>query len=491
MKIPTIKHSCTLLVACLGGTLFYHQTIAGGIVTDGTLGTPTAISSTLPGSFTIPQSLGQTSADGSSLFHSFTDFNVHLNQTVLLENSSALQRIIMRVTGNSASEINGSLGLQNMQLSNLKDVFLINPKGVIMGGNASINVPGVFHYSNLEILQFSDGSFFSTIDIKGSTLSSAPVSAFGFIEPISKQLNTIPYDPTQELTGGAGIKTFFINHIPKPTPTGIAQPAPITTIQPAPTGITQPIPIDTVLQPPSTGISHPVPVDNVLQLPLTETIQAPQTPKEVFIQTRIEEAAKIVNNKTPEPLVNGFISDTKISPIMVKQDMTNKQNNFIPNNSFTNPSVLFTGDSLIKPNTLIKTNTVSTTNNFTPASIFTESEPPTANLVLKNIATTITDSPQSVVVTKTTDVGKQIIAVNVTGHRQRLILPVEFYPCSLHNSLTRVGKGGIPANEALLGFVPPAFANVSKFVQSVAPLSTTVISSSTLQQGVQFPCVAY
>lgn len=456
MKIATIKRPRVLLVACLSGTLFYHQALAVGIVTDGTLGTPTTISSTLPGSFTIPQSLGQTSADGSSLFQSFTDFNVHLNQTVLLENSSALQRIIMRVTGNSPSEINGGLGLQNMQLSNLKDVFLINPNGVIMGGNASINVPGVFHYSNFEMLQFSDGSFFSAVDTKGSTLSSAPITAFGFIEPISRQLNTIPYDPTQELTGSAGIKTFFIKHLQASPSTGTTQPAPTNTTQPVPTGTNQPL----------------------------------QTNKEVFIQARIEEATKIVNNKAPEPLVNGFISDTKISPIVVKQDMANKQNNFIPNNSFTNSSVIFTGDSLIKPSTLLKTNTVSTTDNFTPTRIFTESKPPTAKLVVKNIAT-ITESPQSAMVTKTTDVGKQIIAVNVMENRQRLILPVEFYPCSLHNSLTRVGKGGIPTNEALLGFVPPAFANASKSVQSAAPLNATLISSSTLQQGVRFPCVAY
>lgn len=481
MKIPTIKHSSAFLVACLGGTLFYHQTIAGGIVTDGSLGTPTAISSTLPGSFTIPQSLGQTSADGSSLFHSFTDFNVHLNQTVLLENANALQRIIMRVTGSTPSEINGNLGLQNGQITSLKNVFLINPNGVIMGGNASINVSGVFHYSNLPMIQFSDGRFFSTVDTQGSSLSSAPIAAFGFIDPISNQLNTIPYDPINNAAGSIGTKTFFINHLQASPSTNPTQPIPT---QPAPTDAPQPVPVDTTLQP------TPSPMNTSQSAP-TGTNQAPQSNKEVFIQARIEEATKIVNNKEPQTLINGFISDTKISLIMVKQDMANKQNNFIPNNSFTNPSVLFAGDSLIKPNTLLKTNTVSTADNFTPASLFTESEPPTANPVLKNIIAT--KSPQSVVATKTADVGKQIIAVNVTENRQRLILPVEFYPCSLHNSLTRVGKGGIPANEALLGFVPPAFANASdaNVTQSITPLNSTLISSSTLQQGVRFPCVAY
>jgi len=477
MKMQTIKHLSALLVACLSGTLFYHQAVAVGIVTDGTLGTPTPISSTLPGSFTVPQALGKTSADGSSLFHSFTDFNVHLNQTVLLENSSALQRIIMRVTGNNPSEINGRLGLlQNTQLSNLKDVFLINPKGVIMGGNASINVSGVFHYSNVDRIQFSDGRFFSASDTQGSSLSSAPVSAFGFIEAMGRQLHTAPFDPINNTNGGSGTTSYYINHL-QVSPTGTTEPAPIDNpLQPNPITPPQPVPIDTALQ--------PIPINPIQSAP-TGTSQPAQTKKEMFIQTRIEEAAKIVNNKAPEPLVNGFISGTKIEPIVVKQDVANK-NNFIPTN-ISNPAVIFARNSPIKASTLTKTNTVSTTDDFTPTRIFTESEPP-ANLALKNTATAITESPQSAVATKIADASQQTITVNVAENRQRLILPVEFYPCSLHNSLTRVGKGGIPANEALLGFVPPA---VAKSVQSIVPLKTALISASTLQQGVHFPCVAY
>jgi large exoprotein involved in heme utilization and adhesion len=59
--------------------------------------------------------------------------------------------------------------------------FLINPNGLVLGPNASFNVGGSLNLSTADYLRLTDGAKFFASLAKQSTLSSAPVTAFGFL----------------------------------------------------------------------------------------------------------------------------------------------------------------------------------------------------------------------------------------------------------------------------------------------------------------------
>ncbi|MDD2759363.1 MAG: filamentous hemagglutinin N-terminal domain-containing protein [Methylomonas sp.] len=147
--------------------------LADGIATDGSMGVAQALS----GSYIeIPQNLGTTV--GSNLFHSFSTFNIATGQTVDFTGSDALQNVISRVTGPAPSEIDGSL---RSSIPNA-DFYFINPHGVSFGPNASFDVPGSFHVSTADKIDFQNnsGTFYADIS-QNSTLSSEPPAAFGFL----------------------------------------------------------------------------------------------------------------------------------------------------------------------------------------------------------------------------------------------------------------------------------------------------------------------
>ncbi|TBR61297.1 hypothetical protein B4U84_10925 [Westiellopsis prolifica IICB1] len=79
----------------------------------------------------------------SNLFHSFQDFNVDAGRGVYFSNPAGIANILTRVTGGNRSSIQGVLGV----LGNA-NLFLINPRGISFGPNASLDLRG--------------GSFFGT-----------------------------------------------------------------------------------------------------------------------------------------------------------------------------------------------------------------------------------------------------------------------------------------------------------------------------------------
>jgi filamentous hemagglutinin family protein len=160
----------------LGAFLPIRSTLAaGGIVADGTVGPRQALGGT---SVTIPQSTGSTV--GKNLFHSFSEFNVNRGQTVTFTENvpSTLDNVISRVTGNSSSDINGTLQSTPGGQANF---YLINPHGVIFGKNAKVDVPGTFHVSTADELRFKDKSAFNATQPSASSLSAASPDAFGFL----------------------------------------------------------------------------------------------------------------------------------------------------------------------------------------------------------------------------------------------------------------------------------------------------------------------
>jgi filamentous hemagglutinin family protein len=87
---------------------------------------------------------------GQNLFHSFTDFSIPTGGAANFINSQQTQSIITRVTGNSFSDINGTLN------TNGANFLLINPKGVVFGTNARLNVGKAFVTSTASGVDFVD-----------------------------------------------------------------------------------------------------------------------------------------------------------------------------------------------------------------------------------------------------------------------------------------------------------------------------------------------
>jgi filamentous hemagglutinin family protein len=101
---------------------------------------------------------------GRNLFHSFSEFQINLGEKVYFQSPAAIENIIGRVTGKTASRIDGTLGV----LGNA-NLFLINPQGITFGRNARLDISGSFFAGTSEQLLFNDGTLFST-DLEQPTL---------------------------------------------------------------------------------------------------------------------------------------------------------------------------------------------------------------------------------------------------------------------------------------------------------------------------------
>jgi filamentous hemagglutinin family protein len=148
---------------------------AAQIRTDGTLGAP-AVALAGP-NFLIAESLGRLS--GSNLFHSFLTFSVGAGESATFATSTpGLANVVSRVTGGSASQINGLVRLASSDAA--PNFFFVNPAGVVFGQGAQISVPAAFHVGTADYVKFPDGNFYAD-PARTSTLSAAAPEAFGFL----------------------------------------------------------------------------------------------------------------------------------------------------------------------------------------------------------------------------------------------------------------------------------------------------------------------
>jgi filamentous hemagglutinin family protein len=136
--------------------------------------------STLPSNSTVTREGNTFNITGgtqvlSNLFHSFSEFSVPNGGTAIFNNALDIQNIISRVTGGSASNIDGLI-----RTSGTANLFLINPNGIIFGRNASLDVKGSFAATTANALQFGNQGFFSTKNTNTPELLTVNPSAFLF-----------------------------------------------------------------------------------------------------------------------------------------------------------------------------------------------------------------------------------------------------------------------------------------------------------------------
>jgi len=102
---------------------------------------------------------------GSSLFHSFGEFNISEGRGGYFGNPSGITNIFSRVTGGNPSNILGTLGVLGSA-----NLFLINPKGIVFGPNARLDVRGSFLASTADSIAFNNGVEFSSANPQGTPL---------------------------------------------------------------------------------------------------------------------------------------------------------------------------------------------------------------------------------------------------------------------------------------------------------------------------------
>jgi filamentous hemagglutinin family protein len=149
-KLRLIWGTCfwTVLV-CLGG-----QRCLAQISSDGTLPQPTQVNSADRQNFVVTEG----SQRGANLFHSFREFSIPAQGSVLFVLPAATRNLIGRVTGNLPSTLEGS-----WKTTGSVNVFFLNPNGIFFGPQARLDVGGSFLASTAQSLQFADGQVFSAI----------------------------------------------------------------------------------------------------------------------------------------------------------------------------------------------------------------------------------------------------------------------------------------------------------------------------------------
>lgn len=162
----------TKIATLLQLLLITAQPLYAGVTLDGTLG----VSGSITGpNYAITSDLGKQS--GTNLFHSFSTFDLIKGDIATFSGPTNISNIISRVTGGSASSIDGTL---KSTISGA-NMYFLNPAGIIFGPNASLDLSGSFHVSTADYLKLGTDGRFDVAAPANSVLTTSPPSAFGFV----------------------------------------------------------------------------------------------------------------------------------------------------------------------------------------------------------------------------------------------------------------------------------------------------------------------
>ncbi|MBD2207423.1 filamentous hemagglutinin N-terminal domain-containing protein [Calothrix sp. FACHB-1219] len=156
--------------------IFFNKTVKAQIIPDNTLGVEAS-------RLTPNVLINGVNADkidggaqrGINLFHSFSEFNINNGQRIYFANPSGIENILTRVTGNSAANIFGILGVDGNA-----NLFLINPNGILFGENARLDVRGSFVATTANAVQFGEQGFFQATNPEPPPLLTIQPSALFF-----------------------------------------------------------------------------------------------------------------------------------------------------------------------------------------------------------------------------------------------------------------------------------------------------------------------
>jgi filamentous hemagglutinin family protein len=142
----------SLSLAFIGGFFFvdsdrpaWGQTLANPLIPDGTTST------VLVDLGSQNWAIRAGTVAGSNLFHSFGSFNIEKGHSVTFESAPNIANIFARVTGNSTRDTDI---LGTLRVAGNANFFLINPRGILFGKDAVLDMRGAFTGSTAAILDF-------------------------------------------------------------------------------------------------------------------------------------------------------------------------------------------------------------------------------------------------------------------------------------------------------------------------------------------------
>ncbi len=170
---------------------------------------------------TVRISGGSRPGNRTNLFHSFNQFSIGPGETAQFQNTTPTLttiNILSRVTGGNPSSIFGTIDTMSYPGANL---FLMNPAGVVFGPTATLHVGGSVAFTTADYLRLaeangSNAGIFHAASTETSLLTSAPVTAFGFLNSnpaaIAVQGSTLTVQPSESISLLGGNHGFtYIN----------------------------------------------------------------------------------------------------------------------------------------------------------------------------------------------------------------------------------------------------------------------------------------
>jgi filamentous hemagglutinin family protein len=158
---PTSRYLwlCSASIAVCSSFFWPVLLVHAQVDADGTLGT--RVQTNDQQSFIVDGGLQA----GSNLFHSFRNFSVPTNGSILFNTTAHTDNVFSRITGEKSSFIDGSINVQGSGAN----LFLLNPQGILFGPNARLNIGGSFLATTADRLDFADGAIFSASNVQADS----------------------------------------------------------------------------------------------------------------------------------------------------------------------------------------------------------------------------------------------------------------------------------------------------------------------------------